>query len=111
MGLLTRLAGLGLAALAGAAFATCPSETDVRDLLRDRIASQIDDGAGVDRDDELGQMLLSICQVSSRSCAGLVEQLVEVDYRNRVLWANVTIGGRVGEGTSCVAAFSRLICR
>lgn len=111
MGLITKALGFGCAALAGAAFATRPSEPDVRELLRERIEAQIDAGAGVEPDDELGQILLGLCQVSSRNCAGLVEQLVELDYDSRVLWANVIIGGRVGEGTSCVAAFSRLLCR
>lgn len=111
MGLITRTIGLGCAALVGAAFATRPSEPDVRELLRDRIEAQIESGAGVEPDDDLGQLLLGICQVSARNCASLVEQMVEVSYDNRLLWANVVIGGRVGEGTACLAAFSRLICR
>ncbi len=110
MGLISKTLGFGLAALVGAAFATCPSEPDVRELLRERIEAQIDAGAGVAPDDDLGQVLLGICQVSPRNCASLVEQIVDLDYENRILWGNVTIGGRVGEGTSCVAIFSRLVC-
>ncbi len=111
MGLLTKALGLGVAAIAGAGFATRPSEPDVRELLRARIDAQIEQGAGVAEDDALGQMLLGICQVAPGSCSSLVEQLVDIDYENRYLWANVTIGGRIGDGTDCFAAFSRLICR
>ncbi|WP_300516857.1 hypothetical protein [Aliiroseovarius sp.] len=95
--------------LAGA-FVTKPSGADVDRMLRERIAAEIDRGAGLDPNDPAAQIALGLCRVNQAACVDLLRQVLRVDYEDELFYARIEadLPGR-GKRT-CIGAFTRVVC-
>lgn len=99
-----------LAIVLVAAFVTKPSEADIDRMLRERIAAEIDSGAGLDLNDAGAQIALGLCRVNRDACVELLRQVVRVEYEDELLYARID-ADLPGKGPrTCIGAFTRVVC-
>ncbi len=100
---------LVVAVLIGA-FVTKPSEGDINLMLRERLAAEIENGAGLDASDPGAQLVLGLCKSNRAACIDLLSQFVRVGYEDEILYArlDVTLPGK--SRRSCIAAFTTVAC-
>ncbi len=111
MGILSKVIFYGAIAGVGAALATKPSIDEVRELFREQLAAQIDNGSIISADNGAAQALLAACQISASQCARLLEGAVSMEYQNYYLFASVQARALGFDDRRCIAAFDRLLCR
>jgi hypothetical protein len=103
---------LGLLVLVGAAaalWATKPSETEVEEQLAAVVKTRIVNQK-IDANDPVGAIFGIGCRFGLDECYRLVRQGMTVDYRDRWLFATVSIEMREGERLECYGALGQLYC-
>jgi len=105
-----RIALVCLVALLVAAFVTKPSEADIDRMLRERIAAEIESGAGLDPNDPAARIALGLCRVNQATCVELLRRVVSVEYEDELLYARIN-ADLPGKGPhTCIGAFTRVVC-
>ena len=105
-----RLALICLAALLVAAFVTKPSDADVDRLLRERLATQIEDGAGIDPTNSGGQLLLGLCKSNRAACVDLLRQFVSLDVEDELFYTRIEARWPGRDTVTCIGALTRVMC-
>ena len=93
-----------------AAFVTKPSEGDIDRLVRERLAVEIESGAGIDPANNGGQLILSLCRANRNACVDILSQFVGVEYEDELLYARIraTLPGQ--SARTCIGAFTKVVC-
>ena len=95
--------------MAAAAYFTKPGPDDVETALKralyDKLfTTEIDAGR-----DMLGNAAILGCRLDPEFCYQLLRQGLEVEFRDKLLFARVTVEG-FGRRASCTGAFTRFAC-
>lgn len=93
-----------------AAFVTKPSEGDINLMVRERLAAEIDSGAGLDASEPGAQLVLGLCNSNRSACIDLLSQFVRIDYEDELFYARI-VATLPGKGpTTCIGAFTKVAC-
>lgn len=107
---MTKLIVTLLGLLAVAAFFTKPSEGEVDRLLRERLAAEIESGAGVDADNSGGQLLLTLCKSNRAACVDLLRQFVSLGVEDELFYTRIEAQWPGRDKVTCIGALTRVMC-
>ncbi|MEM9756168.1 MAG: hypothetical protein AAF914_09250 [Pseudomonadota bacterium] len=98
----------GILAAAGGLFATKPSESDVNDLIGDRIRAEL--ALGAQTGDSAVAALSTLCTILSDDCVALVQQTVPISYGDLIFAADVRLFPGSPDEVRCVGMLTQLYC-
>ena len=104
-----KLGFLVLVGVAGALWATKPSEAEVEEQLATVVKTRIV-AQKIDANDPVSAIFGIGCRFGLDECYRLIREGMTLDYRDRWLFATVSIGMREGERLQCYGAMGRLYC-
>ena len=89
---------------------TKPNEADIDRMVRERLAVEIENGAGIDPANNGGQLILSLCRSNRAACVDILSQFVGVEYEDELFYARIraTLPGQPTR--TCIGALTQVVC-